>query len=424
MANVETATQLNALQRHLDAQRDSALQLIQRHNQLLAALLQGADIHVHVPVSVTPVIVPATQKGKVVSLFDYKSTSKIEAADPVQTFDSFVFQENDTNAQNTHGEAVQQLLNKYGADDALAINRKHMADFIFMTADKNALFYFKSNAGVMFVVCFVGEDNDYPSALTELKAYADSNELQINLMAQEIRVGDLKANGFTTTPMGIWQRIEPLSTFTTDGQKMRRLRYLVKKYRKSGECKTYEYEPGTKPKTDEEICQVIDQWVELKEQNPAFVPAVKAQIMQGGFASDHRFFLTYRDETLDNVIVLSRDNFNDGYLMDLEFYAKDMPLGSTEFALSQIIEIFKSEGRKVLSLGLTMATDLFEHENGSPDVHNLFAQLRKADYLNGDANAQYKNKYRPQKNTMYLARPADAGKRKLNDLMMILGSAN
>ena len=120
--------------------------------------------------------------------------------------------------------------------------------------------------------------------------------------------------------------------------------------------------------------------------------------------------------------MFSRDNLNDGYLMDLEFYSADMPLGSTEFALSEIIRCFAGEGRQLVSLGLTMGTGLFEHENGSDDVQQLFESLRKADYVNGDANAQYKNKYRPETTTVYLARPRGSGKRKLNDLMLLLGT--
>ena len=203
---------------------------------------------------------------------------------------------------------------------------------------------------------------------------------------------------------------------------MRRLRYLVSKYKKLGDCKTIEYMPGTIAEVDKDICQVMDQWVELKQANPPFVATIQKQIMAGELGSNHRFFLTYRDKTLDNVIVLSKDNLNDGYLMDLEFYAKDMPLGSTEFALSEIIACFQKEDRKVMSLGLTMGTGLFEHENRSQEVHDLFASLKKAEYLDGDANAQYKNKYRPMSVTMYIARTNGCGRKKLNDLMMILGT--
>ena len=425
------------LLQHLNAQRDSALTLIEKHNALLASflglggarpgstLIQAArPAHAALPAPrVDTPVVTERKKGNVVSLFDYKKQTSDSTATPSAAKPYLVFNENDAESLRLWGKVIEELLATYGADDALAINRKQLADTIFLSAAKTALFYHKSHSGVLFAACYVGADEHYAETLRELKAYADDNDLQVNLMAQEARVNDLKACGFSTTPLGIWQRIEPLSAFTLEGQAMRRLRYMVSKYAKSGVCKTIEYAPGTAPDTDKAICEVIDQWVELKGKTPPFVIDVKAQIMRGGISQDHRFFLTYRDGAIDNVMVFSRDNFNNGYLMDLEFYAKDLPLGSTEFALNEIIECFRKEGRQVVSLGLTMGTELFEHENCSKDVFVFFEQLKKANFLNGDANAQYKNKYRPVTTVMHLARPHDSGKKKLNDLMLVLGSA-
>lgn len=424
MGGGESQTRLDEMLRHFDLQRTHALALIQRHNQLLATLLHASE---RTAAPVQPATAPelpaghTPRRGSVVSLFDYaRSTPTPPAAVP----DNQIFGENDAQARARWGRAVDDLLARFGADDALAINRKYLAGTLFLTAARDALFYFRSQSGVMFVVCYVGPDHLYAGALEELKHYAGAQSLQINLMAHEPRVEALRDAGFSTTPMGIWQRIQPVVDFTIEGSTMRRLRYLVGKYAKTGSCRTLEYVPGTDADTDAAICRVIDEWVVLKGQTPPFTVDVKSQVRTGGFGADHRFFLTWRDQALDNVIVFSRDNLNDGYLMDLEFYGADMPLGGTEFALSEIITLFKTEKRGVVSLGLTMATGLFEHENGSKDVHTLFEQLRKANYLNGDANAQYKNKYRPITTTMYLARPKDAGKRKLNDLMLLLGSSN
>jgi hypothetical protein len=438
-----TMPQLNQLQQHFDAQRRAAYQLIEQQNNLLSSLINntvpsGNNIVAQSPM---PQAVEAVsiKQGNVISLFDYADQqsadkqsvgqhSSGQSKDDQQQSDtsdgqSFnVFNENDTDALAKWGDDVVALLSTYGADDALAINRKQMAATIFLNADLNGLFYFKNQFDVLFAVCYVGADENYLSTLTELKAYAKQNDLLINLMAHENRVEDLKTSGFSTTPMGIWQRIEPVSEFTLAGSKMRRLRYLVSKYVKLGDCKTIEYHVGENTETDNMICTVIDQWCELKETEPTYIPEVKERILKADFNKDHRFFLTYRDSHLDNVMMFSRDNMNDGYLMDLEFYAKGLPLGSTEFALSEIIKCFTEEGRNVASLGLTMGTGLYNHDNASEDVANLFDSLRKADYLNGDANAQYKNKYRPITTTMYLARPNGCGKKKLNDLMMLLGA--
>jgi len=444
---------MNDLQNHLQAQRISAMRLIEQHNLILASAINRGDCSTVVsapvvpesvvsnavsqsvpqPVSLdAPLVVDnqAPRKGNVISLFDYKSgtvdlaeeSPDSEAGLTEYASGCVVFHENDAAAREQYGNTVDKLLEVYGGDDALAINRKQMAGMIFLTSTKDAIFYHKSADGVMFVTSYVGPEDKYIDALNEIKTNAEENNLIINIMAQDNRVEALQACGLSTTPIGIWQRVEPLENFTLAGSKMRRLRYLVGKYKKLGDCKTIEYMPGTTKEVDEDICQVMDQWVELKEASPPFVAQVQKQIMNGELGSDHRFFLTYRDEKLDNVIVLSRDNLNDGYLMDLEFYAKDMPLGSTEFALSEIIACFQKENRKVLSLGLTMGTGLFEHDNRSQHVHDLFATLKKAEYLDGDANAQYKNKYRPTTVSMYIARPNDCGSKKLNDLMMILGT--
>ena len=437
--------QLNQLQQHFDAQRQAAYQLIEQQNNLLLSLINNTALSGNVVVQSSAVqtgtaalvaTVPAPVKqGNVISLFDYadqrqddqkqvnqKQTDSSVDSKAVEDQSFHVFNENDSEALAKWGDNVEALLSTYGADDALAINRKQMAATIFLNAKLNGLFYFKNQFDVLFAVCYVGADENYLATLTELKAYAKENDLLINLMAHENRVEDLKASDFSTTPMGIWQRIEPVADFTLAGSKMRRLRYLVSKYIKMGDCKTVEYHVGESSETDNMICTVIDQWCELKETEPTYIPEVKERIVKGDFNEDHRFFLTYRDSQLDNVMVFSRDNMNDGYLMDLEFYAKGLPLGSTEFALSEIIKCFTEEGRKVASLGLTMGTGLYNHDNASEDVANLFESLRKADYLNGDANAQYKNKYRPITTTMYLARPNDCGKKKLNDLMMLLGT--
>lgn len=433
------------LQQHLQSQREAALRLVFHQNQLLNNLCLRPHVQplhsvpVYQPPGVTAttampaaelsvVHVAVTSKGKVISLFDYHSEPQSlagetqPAAANTRAIDCHVFSENDMVAMAQWKSTVDTLLAKYGADDALAINRKQMADMVFMPVSGDALFFHKSADGVMFVTCYVGPEERYVETLDLIVRYAQQESLIINIMAQEDRVDALQAAGLSTTPIGIWQRIAPLSEFSMEGSKMRRLRYLVSKYARLGECETMEYIPGSDATVDAEICAVMDRWVALKQANPPFVAQVQRQIRAGEVANDHRFFLTFRDALLENVIVMSRDNLNDGYLMDLEFYGEGLPLGSTEYALAEIIECFRREGRQLLSLGLTMGTGLFEHPNRSQEVHDLFASLKKAEYLDGDANAQYKNKYRPISRSMYIARPQGCGRKKLNDLMLILGA--
>ena len=56
-----------------------------------------------------------------------------------------------------------------------------------------------------------------------------------------------------------------------------------------------------------------------------------------------------------------------GYLMDLEFYPTDMPLGGLEFAIVNIIATLGAEGCDVLSLGGTYGCKLGTSEHADPE---------------------------------------------------------
>ncbi len=429
---------LPELLRHLEAQRACAIQLIENQNRLLAGCLpssgQGPQASPPTLAVAAPSALPTRPRstGKVVSLFDYAKPGHGQPVQPqpdtsappteTRTPDYAIFLESDLNPDHPHQAVVESLINAYSADEAMAFKRKQIGDAIFLSSSRKGFFFHKCHAGMLFSPCYVGAMEDYADTLGELKTYAAEKELQVNLMAQEMHVQALKAQGFSTTPMGIWQTINPIAEFTLEGQAMRRLRYLVNKYQKLGQCRTVEYVAGTVPETDQAICAIVDLWFVLKEKTPPLLIDFKDKILTGRIPKVHRIFLTYRDAQLDNVLVFSRDNLNDGYLMDLEFYAKDVPLGSTEFALTEIIELFKQEGRRSISLGATLGTELFEHENGAKEVYDTLLQLKTAGYQDGDANAQYKNKYRPITTPYYIARPHGSGRRKLNELIFLFGS--
>ena len=65
-----------------------------------------------------------------------------------------------------------------------------------------------------------------------------------------------------------------------------------------------------------------------------------------------------------------------GYLMDLEFYPPDMPMGGLEFAIAHIIEVLAAEGCDVLSLGGTYGCKLESSVNADPEVDRILDDLR------------------------------------------------
>ena len=189
------------------------------------------------------------------------------------------------------------------------------------------------------------------------------------------------------------QRLEDLAAFGLKGKRMRRLRYMVSHFAKQGDCSTVEYRPGSCPRTDGEIAAVIDAWGAHKGTVSPFVGDVKREILAGTLAPRYRLFLTRLDDRLENVIMVAR-MATGSWLMDLEFYPPELPLGGVELAVVRIIEILRKEGATAFSLGATYGPDLGPSANADPDVVELFDRFRARDDF-GHGNFQFKNKFSP-----------------------------
>ena len=140
---------------------------------------------------------------------------------------------------------------------------------------------------------------------------------------------------------------------------MRHLRYQVGKFQKAGICRIEEYTCGTNPSADRDIAHIIDRWCESRTMVNPLIYQFQKEVLAGPLASGHRLFLTYLDNVLQNVILITAmSSEQSGYLMDLEFYPSDMPMGGLEFAIVQVIELLIREGCDVLSLGGTYGCKL------------------------------------------------------------------
>ena len=180
---------------------------------------------------------------------------------------------------------------------------------------------------------YTGPQDYLPTLLKEMYEYCASRNFQLNIMADK-EIPSVGGTDFTATPFGVGQRIVNLGGFTLDGGAMRRLRYQVSKFQKSGACKTQEYRCGSDPEIDRNIVAIIDRWCEPKKQMNSLVHEVREEILRGALGAEHRLFLTYLDDVLQNAILITEMcPEENGYLMDLEFYLPDMPLGGLELRL-------------------------------------------------------------------------------------------
>src|SRR5437868_2388522 len=140
--------------------------------------------------------------------------------------------------------------------------------------------------------------------------------------------------------------------------------------------------------------------------NP-LVHDVKRKILAGTLPPEHRLFLTYIDDLVQNVILITAMcSESAGYLMDLEFYPPDMPMGGLEFAIVRIIEALQKEGCDLLSLGGTYGCKLNSSAHADPEIEKILDNLHQQDIFNDAGNLQFKNKFRPVNKTIFLCRPA------------------
>jgi polyketide synthase PksN len=306
-------------------------------------------------------------------------------------------------------ELVQSLFDRHKIEASVSRGTRIIAPNLFIGGARRGYFNYGRSKNIILVYAYTGPRDYLPALLEEMLRYCETNNFQLNILADE----EIQAVGgvsFSATPFGAMQRILDLKEFTIEGGAMRRLRYQVSKFQKSGVCKTEEYRCGSDQETDKNIAGVIDKWRQARTVVNPLVHDVKDAVLAGALRPEHRLFLTYLDDVLQNVILITAMSAEEnGYLMDLEFYSPDMPMGGLEFAIVQIIGVLVGEGCDVLSMGATLGCKLAPSANADPEIDKILDDLRGQNIFNEEGNLQFKNKFRPENKTIFLCRPAGSG---------------
>ncbi|MBO0798713.1 MAG: DUF2156 domain-containing protein, partial [Blastocatellia bacterium] len=307
------------------------------------------------------------------------------------------------------GELVQTLFSCYKRDSSVSLGTRKIAPNLFIGGEKRGYFNYGRSNKIILVYAYTGPLDYVPTLLEEIYRYCEAHDFQLNILADE-EILAINGTPFTATPFGALQRIVQLKNFTLEGGAMRRLRYQVSKFQDAGACRTVEYRCGTDKKTDEEIVRIIDRWRQTKTMVNPLVDDARGAILAGTLSAEHRLFLTYLDDVLQNVILITAMSpEQNGYLMDLEFYPPEMPLGGLEFAIVRIIDALVAEGCDVLSLGGTYGCKLNSSVSADPEIEKILDDLRAQKIFNEAGNLQFKNKFRPENRTVYLCRPVGSG---------------
>ncbi len=318
-------------------------------------------------------------------------------------------------------QVVHELFERYKMEGGVSRGTSKIAPNLFIGSARRGYFNYGRCKNIILVYAYTGPRDYFPTLMEEIYRYCEASNLQLNIFSTE-SLPPVAGISFSATPFGVLQRISNLKKFTLEGGEMRRLRYQVSKFQKSGLCKTEEYRCGSNPETDNHIVAIIDKWCAARAMVNPLVHDVKAEILAGTLRPEHRLFLTRLDGVLQNVILITAMAREEkGYLMDLEFYPPEMPMGGLEFAIVKIIETLASEGCDVLSLGGTYGCKLNASTNADPAMDKILDDLRKQNIFNDEGNLQFKNKFRPENNEIFLSRPVrSANPDNVIDIIMMI----
>jgi len=267
---------------------------------------------------------------------------------------------------------------------------------IFINRGAKAFFYCNQRDHLLVAQIYTGEEQYFDELVGDLAAHAQSLDLQLHLIVELETYRDrLEALGFSSTVMGVWQHIPDISSFSLKGNKMRHLRYAVNRYQELGDCKMVDYQPGSDASADARMLEIIDTWTSAKERGAGPLTAFLKDALQHGWdESEARYFIVYRNNIMEGFFIMVPLPLLGSQLMDVEFYGPEVPHGAMEFGIVKVIEQLAGEGVKHFSLGLTPFTHLQSHANEDPGVHAWFQDVHDQGLLNGDANFQFKNKFR------------------------------
>lgn len=345
----------------------------------------------------------------------------IEADDVVQenTVEGLLAHESELIKNGELANVVSSIFNKY-AKEEVSIARSEIAPWIFISSKRDCYAYLNKSSNILVMFNFVGHKERYNSFLAELMSYSEKNMLELELITKEktLLICDKK---LTATNFASIQRIIDLDKFSLNGNEKKKLRYLVSKFQKNGNCRTEEYKLYSDKDVDLNILSVIDSWCSTKKTINSYVQKFKKKIREQKLSASFRFFLTYINEQIQNVIVLEKMPTG-GYLMDMEFYSLDMPLGGLEFGITEIISKLKIEGETVLSLGVTWGVSKDQSIECDQKTVQILDELRMQNIFVGDGNFQFKNKFCPENTTVYLVHLYGNNPNNVEDIIMMIAS--
>ncbi|HEX4954746.1 MAG TPA: SDR family NAD(P)-dependent oxidoreductase [Thermoanaerobaculia bacterium] len=311
----------------------------------------------------------------------------------------------DLEARPELAERVAELDRHFGMESGLA--GRDIAPWVFFGARRRAYLKVSRRDRLHLAWSAVGPPAELPALAAEWVRFARERGFEACLLSLA-PLEEAAGVRFTATPFGVVQRLEGLDRFRLEGGAMRRLRYLVSRFESAGTASVEEHRSGADPAIDREIAALVDRWSAGKTMVNRYVGRVRREIERGVLDPRHRIFLTRLDGRLVNAVIITRLPSESSYLLDLELYPPDMPLGGLELAITRIFARLVEEGSTSFSFGASFGVKVCESPNPDPELAAALADLKARGLFDGEGNFRFKNKFRPRNLPLYLC--AEAGR--------------
>ncbi|HEY2577794.1 MAG TPA: SDR family NAD(P)-dependent oxidoreductase [Streptosporangiaceae bacterium] len=299
---------------------------------------------------------------------------------------------------------VADLAGRYGVESGLA--GRDIAPLLFVGSTRDGYLEFAQTGAAVLAWSYTGSPHARGAVVAEFAAYARLRRLRVSVLSPT-PIAQVAGVPFTATPFGVIQQLADLPGFSIRGGDMRRLRSALNRFAKAGTCEVVEYVPGTDAGTDASITELIDEWAAGKQTVNPYLATIREDMRRGRLPGAHRVFLTMLEGALVAVVVVTRMQAENGYLLDVEFYRANLAPGGLEHTIVEIIELLRAEGVQVFSFGATFGVRVGGgSQNASPAAEQALLELTSAG-MTGAGNYRFKSKFRPQELPIYLCQPAD-----------------
>ena len=312
---------------------------------------------------------------------------------------------------------VERLLQQYGNEGTVARASMRMTPFVFIESQQRCFYRLGIQGSTVFAWPYVGPEDYRELLVRELVEYALAQQWDLNILSTH-KLHQVNQHMFTATPFGAIQEIPDIHQFTLKGSKKKKLRHAISRFEHLSQVTFEEYPIGSSRKVDGDIIDMIHQWSEHKGHVNPYIQDVVSEIESGCVSESHRFFITYIEQDLQNVIVITK--MPNGYLMDMEFYPKHAPFGGLEYSIHQILNrLMEEDACQLFSLGGTYGPECGDLDYADLAIKAILDQIREtSDFSQG--NFRFKNKFDTFNRPIYLCKLVDSDATSVTRLLMMI----